>query len=54
MGSGDGWGGGETWGENGDNYMWTTIKKKKLKKKEYFLDKNIHMYKRKGTNIGHL
>ena len=25
-GGGCGWGGGEAWGENADNYNWTTIK----------------------------
>ena len=27
VGSGGGWGGGEWWEENGDNYTWTIIKK---------------------------
>ena len=37
-GGGDGWGGGECWGEKADNCTWTTIKffkkeKKRIKKK---------------------
>ena len=28
MGGGDGWGWEPRWGENGDNWIWTTIKKR--------------------------
>ena len=34
VGGGDGWGMGEIWGLNGDNFIWTTIKQRIELKKE--------------------
>ena len=34
---GEGWGGGECWGEKAENCTWTTIKKAEVKNSKHFI-----------------